>query len=229
MKRIYALLITLCLGLCGCGQTESPSIETPSPTTTTTTSTTTAKPHVTVTQDLLTPVEDYSWERTENITHIVVHFISAVNVDAADPYNYQTIRQIFTDGNVSAHYLLDREGNATALVAEDRAAWHAGKGEWGDDERYTNAMNKYSIGIEIMNIGTFADMQQYLTRAEYDALDDALIGFTDEQYATLAALIDELCARYDIPKDREHVLGHQEYNPQKSDPGEGFDWSKIGL
>ena len=224
MKRIYALIAVLCLWLVGCG--EAPPPENPATTTTTTTAT---KPQVAVTEDLLTPAEDYSWERTEKITHIVVHFISAVNVDANDPYNYQTIRQIFVDGKVSAHYLLDREGRTTALVAEDRAAWHAGKGSWDDDERYTNAMNKYSIGIEIMNIGTFADMEQYLTRAEYDALDKSLIGFTDAQYETLAALIDELCARYDIPKDREHILGHCEYNPLKSDPGEGFDWSKIGL
>ena len=30
-----------------------------------------------------------------------------------------------------------------------------------------------------------------------------------------------------IPLDRQHVIGHEEYNPKKNDPGELFDWSRI--
>ena len=229
MKRIGCILLAAMwlFGMTGCTE---PAVDTDAPIgggmTTTTTAT---KPTVTITDDLLLPVEDYSWEREEEITHIVLHFTSAVTISPTDPYNYDTIRQIFVDNQVSAHYLLNREGAVTRLVADDRAAWHAGKGTWGDDEKYTNKMNKYAIGIEIMNIGSYRDMAQYLTRTQYDALDDELIGFTDEQYETLAALVDELCEKYDIPKDREHILGHSEYNPAKSDPGENFDWSKIGL
>lgn len=228
MKRMGCILLAILLiGLMGCGGT---AVDTDAPVGGgTTTTTTRPKPTVSVTDDLLVPPDDYSWEREEAITHIVIHFTSAVTIAPTDPYNYDTIRQIFVDSQVSAHYLLDREGDVTRLVADDRAAWHAGRGTWAGDERYTNKMNKYAIGIEIMNIGTYNDMAQYLTRAQYDALDDALIGFTDGQYETLAALVDELCDKYDIPKDREHILGHSEYNPAKSDPGEGFDWSKIGL
>lgn len=231
MKQICRILLAaiVLLGLVGCTE---PAVDTDAPVgrpTTTTTTVTPQKQPVAVTDDLLLPLDDYSWKREEPITHIVLHFTSAVTISPTDPYNYDTIRQIFVDSQVSAHYLLDREGAVTRLVADDRAAWHAGKGTWADDETYTNKMNKYSIGIEIMNIGSYADMAQYLTRAQYNALDDELIGFTDQQYDTLAALVDELCEKYDIPKDRKHILGHSEYNPAKSDPGEQFDWSKIGL
>ena len=34
---------------------------------------------------------------------------------------------------------------------------------------------------------------------------------------------------YSIPKNRSHVIGHDEYNPAKNDPGELFDWSRIGI
>lgn len=227
MKRTVCCVMTaILLLLTGCG---TQTVNTGTGGGKTTTTTTAAKPTVTVTDDLLLPVEDYSWEREQPITHIVIHFTSAVTISPSDPYNYDTVRQIFVDGGVSAHYLLNRDGAVTRLVAEDRAAWHAGKGTWADDERYTNKMNLYAIGIEIMNIGSYADMSQYLTRAQYEKLDDGLIGYTDAQYETLAALVDELCDKYDIPKDREHILGHAEYNPAKSDPGEWFDWSKIGL
>jgi dimethylamine--corrinoid protein Co-methyltransferase len=37
----------------------------------------------------------------------------------------------------------------------------------------------------------------------------------------------KLSVRNGIPMDREHVIGHQEYSPKKSDPGELFDWSKL--
>jgi len=27
--------------------------------------------------------------------------------------------------------------------------------------------------------------------------------------------------------DREHIIGHEAYSPQKADPGEMFDWNKL--
>ena len=33
--------------------------------------------------------------------------------------------------------------------------------------------------------------------------------------------------RYDIPMDRDHIIGHQEYAIKKRDPGELFDWSWV--
>ena len=88
-------------------------------------------------------------------------------------------------------------------------------------------MNKYSVGVEIVAIGSKNDMAQYLEAWEYNALDESLIGFTDAQYESLRNLVSDICQRNDIPFDREHVIGHEEYNKNKSDPGELFDWERL--
>ena len=88
-------------------------------------------------------------------------------------------------------------------------------------------MNLYSIGIELVGIGSQQDMALYLTKAEYKKLDKDLLGFTDDQYTALRALVEDVYARHNIPMDTEHVIGHEQYNPKKNDPGELFDWSRI--
>lgn len=181
------------------------------------------------TEDFLLPLDDFSWEREFSAEYIMLHFTSAVKLSQTDPYNIDTVRNIFKDSEVSIHYIIDRSGSISCFIPEDRAAWHAGKGEYANDECLTNAMNKYSIGIELLAIGTQKEMAQYITKEEYNSLDSSLIGFTDEQYTALNALLSDICERNQIAFDKEHIIGHDMYNPQKSDPGELFDWSRIGL
>jgi len=76
-------------------------------------------------------------------------------------------------------------------------------------------------------MGSMSDMAPYLTKSEYKALDQSLMGFTDAQYDALKLLVADICRRNNIPLDRQHVIGHEEYNPRKNDPGELFDWSRI--
>ena len=178
-------------------------------------------------EDFLTPVEEYSWEREFDPEYVMIHFTSAVVEHRDDPYNMDHIRQIFVDYDISIHYIIDRDGTVRCYIPEDRVAWHAGKGEWAGDEKYTNKMNHYAIGIEIAAVGSARDMEIYLTEEEYQAMDDSLKGFTDAQYDALKLLVEDICARNNIPADRDHVIGHQEYSPAKNDPGELFDWSRI--
>ena len=178
----------------------------------------------------LLPVEEYSWERTEEVSHIVIHFTSTVVNNKDDPYNMKDIWQLFYDLEVSVHYVIDRTGTIHMLIPEDRAAWHAGAGTWGNDERYTNKMNLYSIGIELLGIGSYEDMQGYLTKEQYNEIDKSLIGFTQAQYESLALLIDDVCARhFTIEKDRNHIIGHSEYSEKKTDPGSLFDWNQLHI
>lgn len=178
-------------------------------------------------EDFLLPVEEYSWEREFAPEYVMIHFTSAVVEHRDDPLNMDYIRQIFVDYDISVHYIIDREGTVRCYVPEERVAWHAGKGEWANDEKYTNKMNHYAIGIEIAAIGSQKDMEIYLTEEEYAALDDRFKGFSDAQYDALKLLVEDICARYGIPADRDHVIGHQDYSPSKNDPGELFDWSRI--
>ena len=175
----------------------------------------------------LEPLDKYSWEKEFDTEYVMLHFTSNVVADRDNPYDMNQIREIFEESEISIHYIIDRDGSAYCYIPESHSAWHAGVGEYADDEKYTNKMNKYSVGIEIVAIGSKNDMAQYLEEHEYDALDKSLIGFTDAQYDTLKMLVPDICERNNIPFDREHVIGHQEYNPNKNDPGELFDWNRI--
>lgn len=178
-------------------------------------------------ESFLQPLDDYSWEREHDAEFVMIHFTSAVVNNRENPYDRDAVRSLFTDAGVSVHYIIDREGNIECLVPENRVAWHAGKGEFADDEKYTNSMNHYAIGIELMGIGSEADMAAYLYSWEYRAIDNSQIGFTDAQYDALADLVRDICKRNDIPYDREHIIGHEEYSTTKTDPGELFEWDRV--
>lgn len=234
-KSVFLLIFALVLVLCSCAE---PAADIPAAVTTdrisTTAPTTTAPPPTSdpapvyeCLNEYLLPPEDYSWERKYDPEFVMIHFTSAVTTHRDDPYNISLVRDIFVEYNLSVHYIIDRDGTIRCYIPEDRVAWHAGAGTFLDDERYTNQMNQYAIGIELLAIGSEADMAQYLTAGEYQALDDSLKGFTQEQYDALKVLVEDICSRNGIPMDRDHVIGHEDYSPKKTDPGELFDWSQL--
>lgn len=104
---------------------------------------------------------------------------------------------------VSAHFLIRRDGELVQYVSCDDRAWHAGVSEF--DGR--SGCNDFAVGIELE--GT-------------DSVD-----YSDLQYAKLIALTKELMARYpDITLDR--ITGHSDIAPgRKTDPGESFDWQRF--
>lgn len=175
----------------------------------------------------LQPLDDFSWEREHASEYVMLHFTSAVVKNRENPFDRDSIRSLFTENEVSVHYVIHRDGEIECLIPEDRVAWHAGKGEFAGDEKYTNAMNHYAIGIELVAIGSEADMADYLYSWEYRALDSDMIGFTDAQYESLSALVRDICERNEIPYDRDHVIGHEEYSSTKTDPGDLFDWERV--
>ncbi|MBR5445116.1 MAG: N-acetylmuramoyl-L-alanine amidase [Clostridia bacterium] len=175
----------------------------------------------------LCPLESYSWSRKHAPEFIMVHFTSAVVTNREDPYDPAALRALFVENEVSTHYLIRRDGTILCMVPEDRVAWHAGVGEWLGDEKYTNTMNEYAIGIELAAIGSETDMEKYLPAGAYSQLEEAHLGFTDAQYDSLTALVTDLCERYRIPMDGAHVIGHDAYSPEKHDPGELFDWDRL--
>ena len=177
--------------------------------------------------EFLCPLEDYSWAREYAPEFVMVHFTSAVVTNREDPYDQAALRALFVENEVSTHYLIRRDGTILCMVPEDRVAWHAGAGEWLGDEKYTNTMNEYAIGIELAAIGSEADMEKYLPAGVYGQLEESQLGFTDAQYDSLRALVTDLCERYRIPMDRAHVIGHDAYSPEKHDPGELFDWNRL--
>lgn len=102
---------------------------------------------------------------------------------------------------VSAHYLVrSADGHVAQCVRERDIAWHAGNWDY----------NTRSIGIEHEG---WVDLPAYFTNALY------------EQSARLTAAI---CAKYGIPRDREHIIGHYEVpGTDHTDPGPYWDWVRY--
>ena len=170
----------------------------------------------------------HSEEREEEITHIVLHFISNVIANPGDPYVMEEVYDILYRYGLSAHYIIDREGNIYLSVPEDRVAWHAGRGTLAHFPHLENRLNHHSIGIEIMGIGTLEEMSIFLTPDQYAALHPDHIGFTDAQYESLNGLINDILSRHAaIQPNRLHIIGHDEYDPGKPDPGRLFEWDRL--
>lgn len=233
--RIFSIAFALLLLLCSCAEkTENEKEQTPT-TETDIEIQETVKEEIPenvefspfAKKDYLLPLEDYSWEREFDPEYVMLHFTSNVVNNRENPYDIEQVRNIFVEGGVSIHYIIDRNGEIYCYIPETRDAWHAGKGTFADNEKYTNKMNKYAIGIEIMAIGSAKDMSIYLSEQEYNALKDEHIGFTEAQYEALRELVPDICRRNNIPIDREHVIGHSEYNPAKNDVGELFEWEQL--
>jgi len=177
------------------------------------------------------PLKNSRPRSEDTVDMILIHFSSDVVANPQSPYDPDRVIGIFERYGVSAHYLIDREGKVYRLVDESRAAYHAGKGEVPGKPERKNNLNEYSIGIEVLAMGTYDDMKIFMSKEKYESLRPEDIGYTEAQYKSLKALIDDIVKRHPaIKKDREHIIGHDEYAPErKTDPGELFDWSKIGL
>jgi N-acetylmuramoyl-L-alanine amidase len=107
---------------------------------------------------------------------------------------------------VSAHYMVEEDGQVYRLVPEERRAWHAGVSFWKGE----TDINGCSIGIEIVNPG-----HEFGYRDFPAAQIDAVIG-----------LLDGIRERWDIPDHR--ILGHSDIAPaRKEDPGERFPWAEL--
>jgi AmpD protein len=109
-----------------------------------------------------------------------------------DPY-FATIAHL----QVSAHFLIKRDGQLLQFVSTRDRAWHAGVSQLLERER----VNDFSIGIELEGTG-----------------DEP---FEREQYQSLAKLILAIQKQESI----QYFVGHSDISPErKTDPGKSFDW-----
>lgn len=182
------------------------------------------------TTEMLLPDINSEW-RIEKITHVVIHFISNAYNNQKNPYEIEDIYSIFKKYEVSSNYVIGRDGEIYTFVPENRVAYHAGSGKLLDYPEYENRLNHYSIGIELLGIGSREEMIPIIKAEKFDLIDTNLLGYTYAQYESLNMLLDDIINRNaSIVRDRNHIIGHDEYNPiMKTDPGVLFDWSKIGF
>lgn len=110
---------------------------------------------------------------------------------------------------VSAHYGVGGDGTVHQYVREADQAWHAGRSwtpTWSGHRAGVNP-NLYTIGIEHEGRG-----------------DDA---WPVAMYEASAALIKEVCLRWNIAIDRQHIVGHREIYARKTCPGSEVDLARL--
>ncbi|MER5889797.1 N-acetylmuramoyl-L-alanine amidase [Streptomyces sp. NPDC001941] len=100
----------------------------------------------------------------------------------------------------AAHYVVRKDGHVAQMIRELDVAFHAGN----------RSMNERSVGIE------------------HEGFVDRPQDFTPAMYAASAVLTADICRRYGIPVDREHVIGHVEVaGTDHTDPGPHWDWDRY--
>ena len=142
------------------------------------------------------------------------HFIGTTNFNLRKP-NFvilhhtaqnscdQTLSTFTTkQSQVSAHYLICKDGTVHHMLNDYLRAWQAGVSKWGN----ATDINSLSIGIEIDNNG--------------------FEPFTDEQISSLLQLLDRLKKTYNVPT--ANFIGHADIAPgRKVDPNKYFPWQKL--
>lgn len=108
----------------------------------------------------------------------------------------------------SSHYVIDADGTVYQMVPTKDIAWHAGN--W--------SMNMHSIGIE--HVGFSADSHS----------------FTPAMYKSSTELVKYLTDKFHIPRDRGHIIGHDNVPGASSaasvtsmhvDPGPFWNWQQY--
>ena len=103
---------------------------------------------------------------------------------------------------VSAHYVVCKDGTIHHMLNDYLRAWQAGVSKWGN----ATDINSLSIGIEIDNNG--------------------FEPFTEPQITGLLGLLDRLKRAYTIPA--ANFIGHADIAPgRKVDPNKYFPWERL--
>lgn len=116
--------------------------------------------------------------------------------------SYPVALKVFKDPGhgAAAHYVVRKDGHVAQMIRELDVAYHAGNRDF----------NERSIGIE------------------HEGFVDRPQDFTDAMYRSSARLTAGICERYDIPVDREHIMGHVEVpGTDHTDPGPHWDWDRY--
>ncbi len=141
------------------------------------------------------------WVGTTNFNmrkpnYVIIHHTAQNSCEQT----YQTFTLPRTQ--VSAHYVICKEGTVQHMLNDYLRAWHAGAGKWGN----LTDVNSASIGIEIDNNGFET--------------------FTEPQITSLLQLLDTLKRKYVIPP--ANFIGHADIAPtRKVDPNIYFPWRTL--
>ena len=107
-----------------------------------------------------------------------------------------------TPTQVSAHYVICKDGTVHHMLNDYLRAWQAGASKWGN----VTDVNSVSVGIELDNNGAEP--------------------FPDSQINSLLHLLARLKTSYNIPA--ANFIGHGDIAPtRKNDPSSLFPWKEL--
>jgi N-acetylmuramoyl-L-alanine amidase len=142
------------------------------------------------------------WAGTTNLSmrrpnYVIIHHTAQNSCE-------ETLETFTTTGTreVSAHYVICKDGTVHHMLNDLLRAHHAGVSKWGN----TTDLNSSSIGIELDNNG--------------------FESFSEAQINSLLLLLDRLKKAYSIPAS--NFIGHGDIAPtRKNDPNWRFPWKLL--
>ncbi len=150
-------------------------------------------------------VQDYgNYDSTNRPEDMKIKYIVIHDTEGS----YQSAIDWFRDPTsyIAAHYVIrSSDGEVTQMIKNKDTGWHAGN--W--------YMNMHSIGVEHEGFAA-----------------EGATWYTETMYRTSAKLVRYLADKYDIPLDRQHIVGHEQFHgltPARAkkmhyDPGPFWDW-----
>lgn len=151
-------------------------------------------------------VEDYgNYDKANRPTDMKINSVVIHDTEG----DLQSVLDAFQTPNfyASTHYVIDKDGTIYQMMPTKDIAWHAGN--W--------STNMHSIGIE--HVGHAADSSSYST----------------EMYRSSEKLVKYLSEKYNIPRDRGHIIGHDNVSATSADrlvdmhfdPGPYWNWQRY--
>jgi len=154
----------------------------------------------TIRQTPVQPLPD-EWVGTTNFglrkpNYVVIHHTAQNSTD-------QTLKTFtLPRTQVSAHYVIGKDGKIYHMLNDYLRAWHGGASRWGN----ATDINSSSIGIELDNNGFEA--------------------FAEPQISSLLQVLSELKKTHGIPV--ANFIGHSDIAPgRKVDPNANFPWKRL--
>lgn len=204
-----------------------------------------------------TPTRRTLPERLRPPTCVIVHASGEVDLD-------RCLAWYTNPSGLQPHYLVSTTGAVRRIVDEKRVAYHAAlspgeatiyaKGWETWSHHVWHEGRAVDLGVEQPRYRLWRDtwrrtiaVQSPLDLVPGDRPNLSSVGievlspeerlsevFDPAQYQALAELVSDVCKRWKIPLDREHVLGHYDVSPLRRsnaggsyDPGERFSWTRL--
>ena len=157
--------------------------------------------------------------------YIVFHYTASTTSSSA----HRTFKKV--DTPVSWHLTIDTDGSLYQLYDFRKITWHAGRSAWRKPSgQPISGMNKYAIGIEIINAGpltkkngvykTWFDQTIDEKDVFIDDMSFAWHAYTPAQLHTAEVVVKPLIERYNCID----VLSHEMISPnRKQDTGPAFE------